>query len=94
VTTDGDAAGYVHDAEYVFEYDAPDRARVVADSVGREVGEIDDDRSRTALDRRGATVVVTVEARDLVALRAATNTWLGLVDVAERVARTDGLDPD
>ncbi len=79
-----------HHATYAFEYDDRRRARLVADSVRREVGEIDDDRSRATLQRDGTTVTVQVDARDLVALRAATNTWTGLVDVAERTL--DGLD--
>ena len=58
----------------------------MATSLGREVGEIDDDRSRTDLSRDGQSVVVEVEAADLVALRAASNTWLSLLGVAERTA--------
>lgn len=77
---------YVHDATFRFEYPGERRARLVADVLGNDVGEIDDDRSRTALSRDGRRVTVTVEAADLVALRAAANTWLGLVDVAERTA--------
>jgi len=76
----------VHDATFCFEYPDERRARLVADVVGNDVGEIDDDRSRTALSWDGRRVTVTVEAADLVALRAAANTWLGLVDVAERTA--------
>jgi KEOPS complex subunit Pcc1 len=82
------ADGYVHDASFVFEYPDERRARIVADAVAREVGEIDDERSRADCSRDGRRVEVSVRARDLVALRAATNTWLGLVDVAERTART------
>ena len=67
-------------------YDDERRARLVEASVGREIGEIDDDRSRTRLSRSGRTVEVAIEAADLVALRAAGNTWLSLVSVAERSA--------
>jgi KEOPS complex subunit Pcc1 len=80
-----------HDAVYVFEYADPDRARRIADAVGREVGAIDDERSRATLERDDETVTVSVEASDLVALRAATNTWLGLVDAAERVTAADAI---
>jgi KEOPS complex subunit Pcc1 len=60
------------------------------------VGEIDDARSAARVDRpadpddgaRGRTVRVGIDAADLVALRAGTNTWIRLLDVAERVART------
>ncbi|MFC3957282.1 KEOPS complex subunit Pcc1 [Halovivax cerinus] len=73
-----------HETALRFTYRSERRARIVATSVDREVGEIDDDRSRTRLDRDGETIVLTVEAADLTALRAAVNTWLRLVDVAER----------
>jgi KEOPS complex subunit Pcc1 len=59
------------------------RARVVADAVGVEVGGIDDDRSRATVRREGRTVIVEIEADDLIALRAACNTWTRLVGVAE-----------
>jgi KEOPS complex subunit Pcc1 len=64
-------------------YDDPKRARTVARSLGEEVDEIDDDRSRTELDREGTNLTVTVDAADLVSLRAASNTWLSLLSVAE-----------
>ena len=76
-------------------YDAPECARRVERATAPEVGEIDDDRSRTQLERDRSELRLTVEARDLVALRAAVNTWLSLVTVAER---TGGIsrepDPD
>ncbi len=50
-----------------------------------ELDEIADDRSRATVAREADTVTVTVRAADLVALRAGTNTWLGLVEVAETV---------
>ncbi len=84
----GDAGGRmqaVHDATLVFEYERERRARIVAESVRPEVGEIDDERSRTALRREGSAVEISIEARDLTALRAAANTWFTLVSVAERV---------
>jgi KEOPS complex subunit Pcc1 len=74
--------------ETVFSADYPDaaRARVVERAVRREVGEIAGDRSRAAVERDGATLTVTVDADDLVGLRAALNTWSGLVGVAEATA--------
>ncbi|MFU8870090.1 KEOPS complex subunit Pcc1 [Natronococcus sp.] len=76
-----------HGATLEFEYDDPARARLVADSVAREVGEIDDDRSRTTIEREESVVRLEIEAADPVALRAALNTWFSLVDVAERTAK-------
>ncbi|ELY60324.1 KEOPS complex Pcc1-like subunit [Natronococcus amylolyticus DSM 10524] len=75
-----------HGATLEFEYDESARARLVAESVAREVGEIDDDRSQTTIDSEGAIVSLEIEAADPVALRAALNTWFSLVDVAERTA--------
>jgi KEOPS complex subunit Pcc1 len=69
-----------------FDYDTERRARTVERSVRPEVGEIADARSTASVDREDATVRVRVEAADLVALRAATNTWTRLLVVAERVA--------
>jgi KEOPS complex subunit Pcc1 len=69
-------------------------ARVVADAVGVEEGEIDDDRSRATVRRDGTVVEVDVAAADLVALRAAANTWTGLVEVAEAAVALGDADPD
>ena len=75
-----------HDATLEFDYETPSRARIVAESVAREVGEIDDDRSRTSIDRDGSIVRIDIDAADVIALRAALNTWFTLIDVAERTA--------
>ncbi|CQH48209.1 KEOPS complex subunit Pcc1 [Halobacterium hubeiense] len=75
-----------HATELVFEYDSPAVARAVERSVAVEAGDIEGDRSRAAVEREDATVTVTVDAADLTALRAGNNTWLTLVEVAERAA--------
>jgi KEOPS complex subunit Pcc1 len=75
-----------HESELVLDYDSEHRARTVARSVRREIDEIDGDRSAARVARDGAAVTVTVEAADLTALRAGQNTWLSLVEVAERAA--------
>lgn len=77
-----------HDAELVFEYPSVERAKIVARSVGQEVGEIDGDRTRATVEREGECVLVRVVADDLVGLRAGVNTWVSLVDVARRTAET------
>jgi KEOPS complex subunit Pcc1 len=69
-----------------FDYDDPESARAVARSVRVEAGDIEGDRSTAAVERDGATVTVTVDAADLVAMRAGINTWVRLVGVAERCA--------
>jgi len=75
-----------HDATLEFDYESAARAELVAESVAREIGEIDDDRSRTTLERDGARVCIEIDADDVIALRAALNTWFSLIDVAERTA--------
>jgi len=77
-----------HSTELVFQYETPSVASVVASSVAVEAGDIEGDRSAAAVDRDGDTVTVTVDASDLTALRAGQNTWLTLVEVAERAAAT------
>ena len=76
-----------HEAELVFDYRTPERARLLARSVAQEVDEIEGDRTRATVDARERSVVVGIVADDLVALRAGVNTWTTLVEVAERAAR-------
>ncbi len=75
-----------HSSVLELTYDDERRARTVAESVGVEEGEIDDARSRASVSRDGDAVTVRVDAADLVALRAGSNTWLRLADVAEAAA--------
>lgn len=70
------------------EYSSAAVARAIERSIRQEIGEIDDDHSATRVNRNGRSLTLTVDAADLVALRAAANTWLSLVEVAERVAET------
>ncbi|WP_144902042.1 KEOPS complex subunit Pcc1 [Halobellus captivus] len=79
------AVGAAHTAEFEFTYDEERTARAVFESVRVEVDEIADDRSRADAARDGRVVRVTVEAADLTALRAAQNTWIRLLEVAEDV---------
>jgi len=73
-----------HDALLVFEYDDAERARRVERAIRPEVGDIDGDRSTVSLTREGSDLELTVEATDIVALRAGLNTWFALVSVAEQ----------
>lgn len=77
---------YVHEAVFEYPYDDERTANTVAAAVRPEVGDIEGDRTRATLRRDGNTVIVTVRARDLTALRAGLNTWGSLVGVAERIA--------
>ena len=75
-----------HDASLTFEYDDQRRARVIERSLRPEVEPLADARSRATLGREDTTLTVRIEADDLVALRAALNTWCSLVDTAETIA--------
>jgi KEOPS complex subunit Pcc1 len=81
---------YPHAVSLSFEYDDERRARIVADAVAVEVGEIDDDRSTATVDRDGRVLRVDVFAHDLVALRAGVNTWIRLVETAEETGALVG----
>lgn len=78
----------MHSAEYVFEYPSAVDAHIVEQSVRVEAGDITTGRTRATISRDDATLTVTVDADDLTALRAGTNTWLTLVEVAEAAAGT------
>ncbi|MFB6096816.1 MAG: KEOPS complex subunit Pcc1 [Haloferacaceae archaeon] len=82
--------GFDHRASLSVRYASERRARLVADAVAVEQGEIDDARSSARIDRDGRELSVDVLAADLVALRAGLNTWRGLVEVAERVCDVGG----
>lgn len=77
-----------HDTLLTVDYDDQHRARLVERSLRPEVADLADERSWTTLSRSGATLSIRIEATDLVALRAAANTWLTLLDVVETAART------
>lgn len=77
---------FSHGTTLEFDYESDARATLIAESVTREIGEIDDDRSRTTISRSDQTVCIEINARDVIALRAALNTWFTLVDVAEETA--------
>jgi len=75
----------VHEAVFEFPYANDRTAAVVVASVRPEVGDIDGDRTTAVVERRDDTVVLTVRASDLTALRAGINTWGSLIGVAERI---------
>jgi KEOPS complex subunit Pcc1 len=75
----------VHEAVFEFPYANDRTAAVVVESVRPEVGDIDGNRTTAVVERRDGTVVLTVRATDLTALRAGINTWESLIGVAERI---------
>jgi len=72
-----------HRATVELAFDRPAAARTIERALAPEVGAIDDDRSRTRLERDGATLSVVIDADDPTALRAAKNTWFSLLVAAE-----------
>ncbi|MFB6173172.1 MAG: KEOPS complex subunit Pcc1 [Halobacteriales archaeon] len=78
--------GAPHDLTFSLSYPDEDRARTVERSLSPEVDALGDDRSSATLSREGATVRISLAAADLVALRAASNTWASLATVAGRVS--------
>ncbi|ADJ15952.1 KEOPS complex subunit Pcc1 [Halalkalicoccus jeotgali] len=80
-----------HDAFLTTEYNDQHRARLIERSLRPELADLADERSWTDVSRSGATLSIRIEATDLVALRAAANTWLTLLDVAERSAQAGDL---
>jgi KEOPS complex subunit Pcc1 len=76
--------GHAHEATFCATYGDAERARRVERALRPEVGDIEGDRTRVRLSRDDRDLTVTVAATDLVALRAGLNTWLTLVEVAER----------
>ena len=82
-----------HEVTLSFEYPDEPRARVVADALAPEVGDLDEARSTATVVRNGDVVRVLVAADDLVALRAASNSWSRLVTAAERTSRRGHTGP-
>ncbi len=77
---------FSHDVTLEFAYPSPRVARLVEEAVALETAALEDDRSRTTLERDGRHLTLGIQATDLTALRAACNTWCTLVDVAEQSA--------
>ncbi|MCU4718755.1 KEOPS complex subunit Pcc1 [Halapricum hydrolyticum] len=83
-----------HEAVFTAVYESDVRARRVKRSVELEAGDIEGDRTVATVDRDGNRLTITIEAADLIALRAGINTWLSLVDVAERCSGVDAVAID
>ena len=58
-------------------------AENIARSLSVEAADLRDDRSETKIHRDGSEVAIDIVATDLIGLRAAANTWFGLLETAE-----------
>jgi len=76
-----------HRTVFTFDYADESLACRIERSLQPEIGDIEGDRTTALLSRKGVTLRLTVEADDLVALRAGCNTWLTLWSVAESAAQ-------
>jgi KEOPS complex subunit Pcc1 len=75
-----------HETVLTFEHDDEHCASIVAASIEGELTELAGDRTHAELACEGQDLEIWIEASDLVALRAAINTWCSFVDVASKVA--------
>ncbi|WP_248515557.1 KEOPS complex subunit Pcc1 [Salinarchaeum laminariae] len=74
------------EATLKFSYADSDLADTVERAVRLDAGDIDGDRSKASVRRRGETVIVDIDATDPTALRAAKRTWCTLIGAAEETA--------
>jgi KEOPS complex subunit Pcc1 len=79
-----------HEAVFSLRYPDAESARRVERAIDPEAGDIQGDRTRARLSREDDTLEVSIQADDLVALRAGLNTWTTLVAVAEEAG---GVEP-
>ncbi|VVB85382.1 KEOPS complex subunit Pcc1 [uncultured archaeon] len=64
-----------------FEFDFGDNSRIIYESLLPELGE-EYQRTRSTLRLEQDTLILNVEATDLVSMRAALNGWLRLVRIS------------
>lgn len=65
---------------------------MIAESLRPEMADLEDERSHARITHHASDIEITIEARDLIALRAAMNTWMHLVRVAESTASEKSRD--
>ena len=68
-----------------FEFDLGSKTRIIYESLLPELGE-DYQRTKTALELRNEILVLSVEANDLISMRAALNGWLRLIKISSEMS--------
>jgi KEOPS complex subunit Pcc1 len=63
-------------------------ADVVYEALKPELQASPSERSRIELSRKGGQLKLLIEAEDIISLRAALNTWLRLIKIAEEMLNT------
>lgn len=77
------ASSEPHRLQLTRQYETADQTAAVYTALEPEVGAIPGDRSTARLNRTATQLVVTIDAADLSALRAANGTWTALLQAAE-----------
>jgi len=80
-----------HEAVFTAVYESGQHARRVKRSIEPETDDIVGSRTVAGVECDGSHLTVTIEAADLVALRAGINTWLSLAAVAERCSGVEAV---
>lgn len=68
-----------------------DKARAVYESLRPELHAAPSERSTIDLRVDGGVLTMLIEAEDIVSMRAAINTWLRLVRIAEEMFNVRGM---
>ncbi len=68
-----------------FEFDLGSRTKIIYESLLPELGE-DYQRTKTTLELRNDVLVLSVEANDLISMRAALNGWLRLIKISSEMS--------
>lgn len=63
-----------------FEFEAGDNSRIIYEALLPELGE-DYQRTRTTLKLQENSLILNVEANDIISMRAALNGWLRLIKI-------------
>jgi len=68
-----------------FEFDLGSKTRIIYEALLPELGE-DYQRTKTTLELRNDILVLSVEANDLISMRAALNGWLRLIKISSEMS--------
>ncbi len=68
-----------------FEFDFGSKTGIIYESLLPELGE-DYQRTKTTLELRNDILVLSVEANDLISMRAALNGWLRLIKISSEMS--------
>lgn len=75
------------------EFELGQAAKPVFDALRPELQALPSERSKVSLEQSGDTLKLFVVAEDVVSLRAAINTWLRLIKIAEDMLNTRVTTP-